>query len=161
MDAITMPSTHWTLEQLEADFPQFSFKTAEEFWWSAATDTIYINTREEYHREFALHELSHALLAHKGYERDIELLKLERDAWEYARTTLTAKYDTPIDEGIIQDNLDTYRHWLHARSTCAECDAIGLQIRDRLYRCISCSHEWRVNEARLCALRRYPHKAIK
>lgn len=156
-----MPSTPWIHKKLIADFPQFRFKPAGEFWWSAATGTIYIDPKAEYNQEYTLHELSHALLEHKGYERDVELLKLERDAWEYAKTFLASKYKTIIDEDIVQNNLDTYRHWLHARSTCPECEATGIQMKDHLYRCISCNHEWRVNEARLCALRRYSLQTTK
>jgi hypothetical protein len=150
-----MPSTNSIINTLQTDFPQFHFKTASEFWWSAATKTIYIDQDAEHNQVFALHELSHALLGHYGYKRDIELLKLERDAWDYAITTLAPRYGVTINEDTVQDNLDTYRHWLHARSTCPECEAIGLQTKEQSYSCIGCGHKWRVNEARLCALRRY------
>ncbi|USN96414.1 MAG: ImmA/IrrE family metallo-endopeptidase [Candidatus Nomurabacteria bacterium] len=150
-----MPSIHSTIKRLRLDFPEFQFKLAGEYWWSATTRTIYIDPQTEHNQEFTLHELSHALLGHKGYERDIELLKLERDAWEYAKDSLADRYGISIDMDIIQDNLDTYRQWLHARSSCPKCEAIGVQTRDSLYRCVSCGHGWRVNEARLCALRRY------
>jgi len=150
-----MPSTLSIVKQLQADFPQFYFQPAEEFLWSATTNTIHIDPKAKLGHAFTLHELSHALLGHKGYERDIELLKLERDAWEYAKTILAPRYTTPIADMIIQDNLDTYRRWLHARSTCPECEAIGIQTKDQLYRCVACDHTWRVNEARICALRRY------
>lgn len=155
MDAITMRSTHWILKQVKKDFPHIHFKPAQGFWWSAASATIYTDLEAEHNQEFTLHELSHALLGHNRYERDVELLKLERDAWEYAKNNLATKYKVFISENIIQDNLDTYRHWLHARSTCPECETIGVQTRERHYQCISCNHKWRVNEARLCSLRRY------
>ena len=150
-----MPSTHWMINQLRSDYPQFSFEPADEFWWSAAKKTIYIDPKADHSDAFSLHELSHAILGHHGYIRDIDLIKLERDAWEHAKTRLAPLYQLDIDETIIQDNLDTYRDWLHARSSCPDCDAIGLQIKGQSYRCIACDHTWRVNEARLCALRRY------
>lgn len=156
-----MRSMRWIPERLQEDFPQFTFKAADEFWWSAATNTIYINSKAQQNREFTLHELSHALLGHQGYKRDVELLKLERDAWEHAKTVLAARYDISIDEDIVQDNLDTYRRWLHARSACPECETVGIQTKEQLYKCVACGLEWRVNEARLCALRRYSLKATK
>ena len=155
MDAITMQSTNWLIEKLQADYPLFRFEPSGSFLWSSKRQTIYIDTEASHRNEFTLHELSHALLDHQGYRADIDLVKLERDAWEYARTHLSARYGYEIDEALIQDNLETYREWLHARSKCPECDTVGLQTKSRHYRCLACSHSWRVNEARLCALRRY------
>mgnify|MGYP001616553180 CR=1 FL=1 len=150
-----MRSTHWLLDQLQTDYPQFVFETANEFWWSAAKRTIYLDPQAPHSQAFSLHELSHALLDHQGYEYDIDLIKLERDAWEHAQIALAPLYDLVIDDQTIQNNLDTYRDWLHARSTCPDCQATGLQSKEQHYRCIACGQTWRVNEARLCALRRY------
>ena len=155
MDAITMQSTNLLLNKLKDDYPLFTFMSADKFLWSATQQTIYIDTTVEHINEFTLHELSHALLDHKGYRADIDLVKLERDAWEYAKSNLAPHYDLVIDEELIQENLDTYRDWLHSRSKCPDCEATGLQTKSRHYRCIACGHTWRVNEAKLCALRRY------
>lgn len=151
-----MGSINLLIERIRADYPEFRFETSPDYLWSASRQTIYFNPDITNAAEYCLHELSHALLGHQGYEFDIDLIKLERDAWEYARTNLVAKYEIEIEDEIIQDNLETYREWLHARSTCPECKTSGLQSRNQLYRCIACGHTWRVNEARLCALRRYP-----
>lgn len=151
-----MPSIRSTINQLQGDFPGYRFEAATEFWWSAMKETIYYNPKSMNSYAYTLHELSHAILGHRGYQKDIELLKLERDAWEYARNILAPEYNTTISDDIIQDNLDTYRQWLHARSTCPECETTGIQTRGTLtYRCLACGHHWQVNEARLCALRRY------
>lgn len=150
-----MRSMNWMLRTLRRDFPEFTFESSSKFLWSATKKTICVDMEAPYGQVFALHELSHALLGHIGYEKDIELLKLERDAWEYAKSMLAPRYKMDIDDNLIQDNLDTYRTWLHARSSCPACEAIGLQTKDRQYRCLACGHRWRVNDARLCALRRY------
>lgn len=155
MDAITMPSTPSLLKQLRHDFPAFRFEQSTNFWWSAKSETIHVDTSAEHSEAFILHELSHAILDHRGYSYDIDLVKLERDAWEYAVRTLTSEYNISIDEQLVQDNLDTYREWLHARSMCPECETTGLQTKQQSYRCLACGHSWRVNEARICALRRY------
>ncbi len=150
-----MPSISSLIKQLRADFPGYTFTPAHEFWWSGKKSTIFYDPDTGSSLAFTLHELSHAILGHEGYERDIELLKLERDAWSYATRILASEYHVTISDDTVQDNLDTYRHWLHARSRCPECDTTGLQTKDHLYRCLACGHPWRVNEARLCALRRY------
>lgn len=155
MDVTTMPSTRSLLNQLRSDFPGFRFEKSTGFWWSTTNRTIHVDPLADNHEVFTLHELSHAILGHQDYEYDIDLIKLERDAWEYARNTLASEYNITINERIIQENLDTYREWLHARSSCPDCEATGLQTRQQTYRCLACGHTWRVNEARLCALRRY------
>lgn len=155
MDATTMRLTKSIVNKLSKDHPQFVFAEAKEFWWSADQQTVFYNPASEHIKEFTLHELSHALLDHKGYKADIDLVKLERDAWEYAKNILAPKYDFVIDDDVIQDNLDTYRDWIHSRSKCPDCSSTGLQSGSNGYRCLACGNTWRVNEARLCALRRY------
>lgn len=151
-----MPSTH-LLPKLKKDFSAFHFTRGTEFRWSPDEMRIYYN--EQAHDNFTLlHELAHAILDHRKYTKDIGLIELERDAWEYARNTLAPVYGIVIEENIIQDSLDTYRDWLHARSTCPQCGASGLQIRKSDYKCIACSTFWHVNDARFCALRRYIKK---
>lgn len=150
-----MQSTNWLIEQLQVDYPTIHFQAAEEFLWSAKRQTINFDSDAINCTEYTLHELSHALLKHEGYRADIELIKMERDAWEYACTRLAPQYDFVIEDDVVQDNLDTYRDWLHARSKCPECGATGLQTKSQFYRCLACNHSWRVNEARICALRRY------
>lgn len=150
-----MASINWLIKRLQADYPHLSFEPAGKFWWSSTNSTVYYDPQSPHSAAYSLHELSHALLSHVGYERDIELIKLERDAWAFAKNTLAPTYDISIENDLIQDNLDTYRTWLHARSVCPDCEATGLQTHSMRYRCLACGHVWRVNEARLCALRRY------
>ncbi len=150
-----MQSMRSLAKRLQKDFPDFRFVTSTEFWWSAREQTIHYDSSASHANTFLLHELSHAILGHRAYLYDIDLIKLERDAWEYAKTKLGDSYKVVIDDSVIQDNLDTYREWLHARSTCPECEATGLQTKQQHYRCLDCGHMWRVNEARLCSLRRY------
>lgn len=154
MDAIIMPSTTLLATKLQADFPAFTFTGADEFRWSPQEQTIfYDHTSDD--QASLLHELSHASLRHADYTKDIELIEMERDAWEHATTTLSKRYAVTIDDTIVQDALDTYRDWLHARSTCPHCKATGLQTKKNQYKCLVCETKWRVNDARVCALRRY------
>ena len=148
-----MPSTTSLIKQIKSDYPEFNFKQSSDFHWSHSENAIFYSTKSK-DLSFLFHELAHAILNHTSYDRDIELIGMERDAWEQAKE-LASKYNYVIDDDFIQDNLDTYRDWLHSRSTCKKCTATGLQILKNTYKCVACSTEWRVNEARTCALRRY------
>ncbi len=148
-----MPSTASLIHQLKTNYPQFSFKKSKRFLWSPSEQTVYY-TDSDNDYSFLLHELSHGLLDHVGYNRDIELLAMERAAWDKA-VDLAPDYKLKISDDTVESTLDSYRDWLHARSTCPNCKATGLQIKQRVYSCPACHHTWRVNEARICALRRF------
>lgn len=157
MDVITMRSMSSLIHKLKTTYPDITFAEAEQFAWSPATRTVHFNRTNPQAAPLLLHELSHASLDHRDYRRDIELVAMETAAWEKAKEHAET-YNVRVDETVIQDHLDTYREWLHARSTCPNCSANGYQINARHYECPACTHSWRVNEARLCALRRYPAK---
>lgn len=153
MDATIMPSTISLAAKLTEDFPSFRFTPGETFQWSPEESTIhYVESADP---ALLLHEVAHAILGHTSYVNDIDLLKMERDAWELASTVLAKKYDAHVSPEVREDMLDTYRGWLHSRSSCPGCRATGVQAAARLYTCLACKTTWRVNEARSCTLRRY------
>jgi len=149
-----MPSIHSILKQLQRDYPHLTFRTGNDFYWSPHEQTIYY-LDESSDIAALLHETAHALLGHQAYERDIQLLTLESDAWEFARTSLAPKYGLTLDGDTIENDLDSYREWMHKRSTCPNCGALGAQTAARKYLCPACQSVWRVNDARVCELRRY------
>jgi len=140
--------------RLADDFPTLTFTEGDVFVWSPTKNTITYDPSDERATSLLLHELGHATLHHNEYTRDVTLLGMETDAWAAART-LAETYEVSLDDDHVESHLDTYREWLHKRSTCPACEATGLQIKTQQYRCLACNHEWRVNEARICALRRY------
>lgn len=154
MAVITMPSIISLSKQLSKDYPDLTFRPGAQFMWSPTTREIfYLSDSKDCTR--LLHELAHALLEHTDYNRDIQLLTMERDAWEYARTKLALRYDVAINDDTIQADLDTYRDWLHARSTCPHCASTGIQKSGKhRYHCLACNTTWHVNEAHFCQLRR-------
>ncbi len=155
MDATIMPSTNLLLTKLKADFPAIQFKPGESFLWSPSERTLYYSPLDnEDSAALLLHELSHGLLGHNDYRHDITLVAMERSAWNRA-VELGSEYGHTISDEVIENHLDTYRDWLHARSTCPNCSANGHQTEQYAYKCLACGHKWRVNEARICALRRY------
>lgn len=147
------------LARLRADYPQFIFENANDFYWSPQKKTIFYQTiTSRSHKQTLLHELAHALLGHSTYWRDIDLLRMEQEAWSYATETLGPRYDIIFDQYAVEETLDTYRDWLHQRSLCPYCTISGVQIDSNLYQCLGCFHSWRVNEARRCGLKRYINK---
>ena len=126
----------------------------EMFGWDHTACAITYNAAAPHAAAYLLHELGHALLKHTGYRYDIELLKMERAAWDEAQRLATT-YSAAISPDTVEGHLDTYRDWLHARSTCPNCTATGYQTGSQTYSCPACSQEWRVNEARSCELKRY------
>ena len=133
------------------------FLKGEFFSWDHTTHTITFNPSDPLANAYLLHEFGHALLGHTDYSHDIELLQIERAAWDKA-VKIAKEYEVSLDSDTVEDSLDTYRDWLHDRSLCPKCSATGIQIGALVYRCVACNASWRVNEARNCALRRYSTK---
>lgn len=150
-----MAKTNW-LKTLRAHFPEITFKKSDAFCWSPVHATVYTGSLEnESDLVTLLHETGHALAGHTTYPHDIELLKLEREAWEIARTRIAPLFDIKVKDETIEEALDSYREWLHARSICPACDSTGVQQDESRYRCLACATIWKVNDARTCQLRRY------
>lgn len=141
-----------TINQLKSAYPKLKFKSSTQFSWSPETGEIFYNrnARGDNALWSLLHETGHALLDHKTYKADFELIILEVAAWQKARE-LGNELDIQIDEDHIQDCLDTYRDWLHKRSVCPKCSTQCLQQSDfKHYRCHNCHTTWRVSTSRFC-----------
>lgn len=160
MDVTIMESTTSLVKQLKnANFATpngkpISFSRGGGFYWSPKSTTVFYNSSNGSAPELLLHELGHALLGHGDYSKDIELIAMERDAWEQALLT-GKRFKVPIADDLVEEYLDSYRDWLHARSLCPYCAATGVQTAVRAYVCANCGGAWGVNEARTCALKRY------
>lgn len=135
-----------------------TLQQGEMFGWDHTACAISYQPNEPHAAAYLLHECGHALLGHAAYKRDIELIAMERAAWDEA-LVLAPRYGITVDEELVEDALDTYRDWLHARSLCPHCSATGVQTAAHVYSCLACHHKWQVNEARSCALRRYSKQA--
>jgi hypothetical protein len=68
-------------------------------------------------------------------------------AWKEAQN-IAKKYGQEVDESHIQDCLDSYREWLHVRSTCPNCANHSLQQNSGDYGCFNCGATWRVSPSR-------------
>lgn len=155
MDATTTPSINSLIDKLRLNYPDLRFTASDSFEWNVAEKQVLFDPNDDLGIERLLHEVGHAQLQHEGFHKDVDLIAMERAAWELAKTDIGPKFDVRIPADVIEDDLDTYRGWLHARSTCPECESTGLQIKRHTYKCLACSKNWRVNDARTCELRRY------
>jgi len=155
MVATTTRSISSLYNKIFTRYSQFAFVASDISRWSPHENTVYYSDKQSLHElVILLHELGHALLDHQGYRQDIELLAMERDAWQKA-VERAADFDIAFERDIIEDHLDTYREWLHARSRCPQCQQAGVQQIDLTYRCVLCEQGWQVNDARQCGLKRY------
>ena len=123
--------------QLKADYPYYHFKNGKKYAFRYPK-SIMIGPKEPFWELLILHELSHALLGHRDFALDIERLKMENQAWEKAKE-LANRYNIEINEDYIQDQLDTYRDWLHKKSRCPSCGLTRFQDKDG-YHCPRCEN---------------------
>lgn len=124
------------LEKLKNDYPDLHFKAGEKFMYRPPK-TIVLVSSEPFSELLTLHEVSHAICKHKSFTMDVERLKMENEAWEKARE-LAVFYGIEVNEDLIQDELDTYRDWLHKKSRCPICGLTRFQTPDSLYHCPQC-----------------------
>lgn len=151
---MTNNSLRSLVAQLQTDFPQFQFQAGDQFKFQPDQQTIFYQPIAPQAELLLLHELAHALLQHANYHFDVELVKMETDAWEYAKTQLLPRYQVPIDAELIDATLETYRDWLYHRSCCPRCGSVGSQTADLSYKCLECPARWQPNDAKFTALRR-------
>src|SRR5690606_15400649 len=107
-EVTTMPPITSLATKLQRDFPEIRFAPGETFAWQPQEKAVrYVAASGDL--PALLHETAHAQLGHHEYVRDIALLRMEREAWQYAKETLAAKYAVEITEDDIEEALDTYR----------------------------------------------------
>lgn len=158
MAAITTQKISLVFERIVRDYPEINFVSGSDFSWSAKTNRIKypkIQLLDDIYQ--LLHEIGHAKLKHLDFPSDIALIEMEMQAWQYATSHLAPIYGLSLtmESRVVDSAMDSYRHWLNERSTCPNCQAIGIEKFKSSYHCLSCQQNWRVNEARQCQLRRY------
>jgi hypothetical protein len=147
------------LAQLRQDFPAIHFVKGEAFYWSPKDQSVTYggsSTQPEVATWSLLHEVSHGILGHTSYRTDFELMELEVEAWQAARK-LARRYGITIDAEHVEDCLDTYRDWLHRRSTCPTCGTVSVQKDSKTYQCFNCKTSWGVSSSRFCRPYRRVH----
>jgi hypothetical protein len=150
-----MPSTT-LLQKLQFKYQDIQFLEDDDFFWSHSENAIHYNTCTTNWKYLLFHEVGHAQLDHSDYNHDLDLIVIERSAWDLG-ASIAQEYDIMIPETIIQEHLDSYRDWQHQRSICPNCQSTGTQ-RGRYYFCLACSTKWSNNNSMFKQLKR---KCIK
>lgn len=143
MPKASLPS----IQTIKNDFPEFTFSKHQVFHWSPVNNTVYYDVDELNSPEGIyqlLHEVGHALCGHKNYTSGIQLLKIESQAWVKAKQ-LALSYGLKINQKQIERCLDSYRDWLHLRSTCPACQSISIETEANSYHCFNCFQDWKVS----------------
>lgn len=137
------------------EYQELNFISGEAFSWNPQNKTITYRQKENDDNFLAslMHEIAHAKLNHSFFKYDINLLKMERDAWAMA-SLLIENFRTSLDQNYVEDCMDSYRDWLYSRSKCPKCHYLGIQSDINTYSCIYCSIAWRVPDSRLCTIKR-------
>ena len=126
------------VNKLKKDYPDFKFRVGEKFLFRYPKMIVF-NSDEPNAELLLLHEVSHGLLGHRDYEKDVNRLKMEAEAWEKARE-LASKYGVDFNDNVAQDELDTYRNWLHKKSRCPKCGLTRFQDANKVYHCPRCEN---------------------
>lgn len=126
------------VKKLKVDYPEFKFVIGKKFLFRYPK-TIVIGPAESNSDLLLLHELGHAILGHQDFKTDVMRLKMEVEAWEEARK-LSEKYGIEFDDDSVQNELDTYRDWLHKKSRCPKCGLTRFQSADGVYHCPRCEN---------------------
>ena len=127
------------LSLVKSSYPDFSFRPGKKFLFRPKRSIFYQTSLApgENFRLLLLHELSHALLGHFSYDTALSRLKIERDAW--AKTRLLCKeFSVPFDASFAEDNLDTYRNWVHKKTLCPTCQHTCLELDGERLFCPFC-----------------------
>jgi hypothetical protein len=156
MGVMNLPSN--TLNELLSYFgtkyPNITLKPAEHSRWDAQTQTIFYDPDHGPHPIWSLlHEIGHMRSGHASYKSDIDLVLMESEAWKLARSE-GEETGHIIDEAYIEDCIDSYRDWLHRRSTCPKCAQTGIEKSRGHYKCINCPEAWQVTNSRFCRVYR-------
>lgn len=125
-------------DRIKSDYPDLKFISGKKFAFRPPR-TIVVGPDELWSDLLLLHELGHATLGHRDYAVHIDRLRMESEAWERARE-LAEKYGVEFDDGLAQDELDTYRDWLHKKSRCPRCGLTRFQSPDGAYHCPLCEN---------------------
>lgn len=126
------------LAKIKGDRPELRFVTGRKFAFRPPR-TVVVGPEEPHDSLLLLHEVGHALCGHVSFSTGVERVRCEMEAWGKARE-LAARYGVPVDEGVVEGELDTYREWLHQKSRCPRCGLTRFQTPDEVWHCPKCEN---------------------
>lgn len=139
------------LSKIRKQYPEIQFVKSTKSLWSKSELTIEYHLKDSFHDGFAslFHEIGHMELNHSKYNQDVQLIRLETQAWTQAQT-IAKKHNLTIAQDYIDKCLDSYRDWLHLRSRCPNCSTQGIQKDSHKYICLNCAQNWQVTNSKFC-----------
>ena len=126
------------LKTLEVSYPNIIFKPSHRFRFHPP-QTIFYDPKSANAHLLILHELGHALIDKNTYQTDIERLKIESEAWNQAKI-IAESLQVTFDNDFAEQNLNSYRDWLHQKSLCKKCHLTRFQTPDGIYHCPHCEN---------------------
>ena len=124
------------IKAIRSYYPEIRIKKGKKFAFHSP-NTIIIGPYEPQAELLLLHELGHALLGKNTFKTDVERLKIESEAWDKAQL-LSKEFNIKFDSTFAQNQLDSYRDWLHQKSLCKTCNLTRYQTPDGRYHCPRC-----------------------
>lgn len=129
------------VSRLQRDYPEFHFVYGKRFSFRPPK-TIVIGPDEGKNTPLLVfHELGHAISGEYSYALSIERLKIESLAWQEGKKAYQNYQDLALpawDDSFVEDNLDTYRNWLHQKSKCPSCGLTRYQDANQKWCCPYC-----------------------
>lgn len=126
------------LDKISNAYPNLSLKPGSRFLFRPPR-TVFYNKDDKNFALLIMHEIGHAILGNSSFKTDIERLKIERNAWDEAKK-LCKKFNIPFNKDLAEDELDSYRNWLHQKSLCKTCGLTRYQTIDGKYHCPKCEN---------------------
>ena len=128
--------------RLSKDFSVFRFRQGRKFAFRPPRTVVFepltgVDAEYKIYSMRLLHEVGHALSGHRTYRQDLERVKMECEAWRRARS-LCERYGVEYDEGVVEQELESYREWLHQKSKCSQCGLTRYQAGNGAYHCPFC-----------------------
>ena len=124
------------LQKIMTKYSDFAYHTGSKFTFRPPK-TIILGPFEPHYSLLFCHELGHALSGEDHFDTDVERLKIERLAWDKAQELCT-EFHIPYDEEFVEEQLDSYRDWLHSKSKCPQCGLTRYQTKNGQYHCPHC-----------------------
>lgn len=137
------------LDKIRKDYPNLKFMPGQAACWAPQDNTVFYSTPFTEKEVWSLcHEIGHATSGHKSFNSDVDLILKEVDAWEKAKN-IAQRYKMKINDDFIEDCINSYRDWLHKRSTCPKCRQKGINRDSTSYCCLNCHTSWKVGNNQL------------
>lgn len=125
------------LAKIKQTYPKYHFLSGKRFSFRPSKTIHYGPLDTPNFEMLLLHELSHAELGHFTFKTDVERIKIEVATWEKTKE-FCQKFGIKFDSSLAEEELDSYRNWLHQKSLCKKCGLTRYQTPDGDYHCPHC-----------------------